>query len=261
MKQLSLFTLVFTFIFALAFTFSSCGNSNTNDIPNTGNTNGVTDNTPPHVHEYQTSVTAPTCTDKGYTTHTCACGHSYIANEINALGHDYESVVTMPTETTNGYTTYTCSCGDSYIGDYTNPLSPSSGLKYELTDYENGYIVTGIGNCTDTNLVIPSTHEGLPVVSIGDEAFYYCSNLKNITIPNSIVRISDHAFWGCSSLTSITIPDNVTSIDDYAFDDCSRLTDVYYTGSEDDWAKISFGSSNSPLTNATKHYNYVAEEA
>ena len=128
MKQLSLFTLVFTFIFALAFTFSSCGNSNTNDIPNTGNTNGITDNTTPHVHEYQTSVTAPTCTDKGYTTHTCACGHSYIANEINALGHDYESVVTMPTETTNGYTTYTCSCGDSYIGDYTNPLSPSSGL-------------------------------------------------------------------------------------------------------------------------------------
>ena len=36
--------------------------------------------------------------------------------------HSYEAVVTEPTETEQGYTTYTCSCGDSYVADYTEPL-------------------------------------------------------------------------------------------------------------------------------------------
>ena len=40
-----------------------------------------------HVHEYRTEVTAPTCTEKGYTTYTCECGHTYIADKVPALGH------------------------------------------------------------------------------------------------------------------------------------------------------------------------------
>ena len=42
-----------------------------------------------HVHEYTPVVTAPTCTEGGYTTYTCACGDSYVADETEALGHDY----------------------------------------------------------------------------------------------------------------------------------------------------------------------------
>ena len=44
---------------------------------------------PPHVHSYSGTVTAPTCTEGGYTTYTCACGDSYQADEVPALGHDY----------------------------------------------------------------------------------------------------------------------------------------------------------------------------
>ena len=95
-----------------------------------------------HTHSYTAAVTAPTCTEQGYTTYTCSCGDSYKSDYKDALGHDYKngtctrcgakdpgvtpphthdykSVVTKPTCTEQGYTTYTCSiCGDSYKGDY-----------------------------------------------------------------------------------------------------------------------------------------------
>ena len=47
----------------------------------------------PHIHSYQVVVTAPTCTEKGFTTHTCECGDSYIDTYIDALGHRYENGV------------------------------------------------------------------------------------------------------------------------------------------------------------------------
>jgi DNA-directed RNA polymerase subunit RPC12/RpoP len=73
------------------------------------------------------SITAPTCTEGGYTTYTCAnCGASYTADHVGALGHDYTSVVTAPTCTEQGYTTHTCAnCGDSYVDAYVDALGHS----------------------------------------------------------------------------------------------------------------------------------------
>ena len=106
-----------------------------------------------------------------------------------------------------------------------------------------------------TSITIPDS-----VTSIGSSAFEYCSRLTNVSIGYSVTSIGDMAFEGCSSLTSITIPDSVTSIGYEAFYNCSSLKNVYYTGSEEEWKTISIGSSNSYLTNATIHYNYVPEE-
>lgn len=93
------------------------------------------------------------------------------------------------------------------------------------------------------------------VTSIGDKAFYFCTSLTSVTIPNSVTSIGDDAFDLCTSLTSVTIPDSVTSIGDYAFLVCSSLTDVYYTGTQEEWNKISIGVYNDDLTNATIHYH------
>lgn len=73
---------------------------------------------PDHTHDYVKETVEPTCADKGYTIYTCACGDSYTADYVNALGHSYTTVVTAPTCDQAGYTTYTCTdCDHSYQGD------------------------------------------------------------------------------------------------------------------------------------------------
>ena len=71
-------------------------------------------------HKYTSVVTAPTCTEDGYTTYKCsACGDTYTDDTVTKLGHNYNSVVTAPTCTEKGYTTHTCSrCDDSYVDTY-----------------------------------------------------------------------------------------------------------------------------------------------
>ncbi len=64
------------------------------------------------------------------------------------------------------------------------------------------------------------------VTSIGEDAFYNCSSLESVTIPNSVTSIRDRAFYGCDSLTSITIPNRVTSIGGLAFAYCSSLESI-----------------------------------
>ena len=63
-----------------------------------------------HTHSYKDVVTAPTCTAKGYTTHTCACGDSYVDTYVDALGHAWDNgkVTKEPTETETGVKTFTC---------------------------------------------------------------------------------------------------------------------------------------------------------
>ena len=93
---------------------------------------GVFYETEVHEHSHEAVVTAPTCTEAGYTTYTCSCGDTYTADEVEATGHsyvdgacsvcglaevhehNYEAVVTAPTCTAAGFTTYTCACGDTY---------------------------------------------------------------------------------------------------------------------------------------------------
>ena len=69
-----------------------------------------------HTHSYKDVVTAPTCTTKGYTTHTCACGDSYVDTYVDALGHAWDNgkVTKEPTETETGVKTFTCTrCGET----------------------------------------------------------------------------------------------------------------------------------------------------
>ncbi|MBD5411455.1 MAG: leucine-rich repeat protein [Treponema sp.] len=73
--------------------------------------------------------------------------------------------------------------------------------------------------------------------SIGKCAFYKCSSLANVAIPDSVTSIGDQAFEYCSSLTNVTIPTSVTSIGELAFLGCGKLT-VTYDGTQEDWEMI-----------------------
>ena len=104
----------------------------------------------------------------------------------------------------------------------------NNGTELEVTfrgssynDYSNEY---------QGNVAIPEEvtymNRTRKVTSIGNYAFYYCSKLTSVTIPNSVTSIGGWAFEGCSSLTSITIPNSVTSIEESAFSGCSGLTSI-----------------------------------
>ena len=112
------------------------------------------------------------------------------------------------------------------------------GIYYNITYDTNKTVeVTYKGNHYDSysneytgNVVIPEsvTYYGntYSVTSIGYEAFYGCSGLTSITIPNSVTSIGNSAFSGCSGLTSITIPNSITSIGYCAFEDCTGITSI-----------------------------------
>jgi len=113
--------------------------------------------------------------------------------------------------------------------DPTRPDDPKGGLSYSAIT-ENGevvaYSVTGFDGAEPTNVVVPSVYNGKSVTSIAGYAFYGCSSLTSISIPDSVTTIGSSAFRNCSSLTSVTIPDGVTTIGSFAFYNCSSLTSV-----------------------------------
>ena len=123
-----------------------------------------------------------------------------------------------------------------------------------------GYVVVGIGTCTEKDLVIPSTYNGLPIVEIGEDAFagytgtfggeysgddissivlpdtitkigtdafYNCYNLISVQLSNNLTSIGSRAFRNCS-IESISIPDTVINLGNYVFEGCSKLKSVYY---------------------------------
>jgi hypothetical protein len=105
-------------------------------------------------------------------------------------------------------------------------------------------------------VTIPETITGLPVTWIGVDAFYNCSNLTSITIPQSVTNLDNQVFFGCSQLTAVDLPTNLVNIGTEAFYKSgitnvtipASVTNIYYDGRMAILSN-SASSSNSPAAN------------
>ncbi len=140
--------------------------------------------------------------DETYHWHKSNCRHT---EEVSIYKHTYDQ---------NGVCFV---CG--YEKDST------ANLYFSQYEDGSGYAVYGL-NCDYENVVIPSTHNGLPVKTIGEKAFYGCENLKSIIIPESVTKIADNAFYDCESLMTVEIPNSVIEIGKNAFFGCYGLNAI-----------------------------------
>jgi hypothetical protein len=106
----------------------------------------------------------------------------------------------------------------SFIGQIFTKTE-SEGLEYTLNSDGKTYTVSGAENCTDERVIIPATHKGLPVVSIGNGVFENNTNITAVYVPASITSIEASAFAGTTALEAI-----------------------YYTASTDQWDLVSKAS-------------------
>lgn len=106
----------------------------------------------------------------------------------------------------------------------------AEGLEFDSNGDGTCYVI-GMGTCTDTELVIPPTSPD------GD----------------TVIGIDASAFSG-EAITTLTLPNTITDIGRRAFDGCTSLTDVYYGGTEEEWANINISTGNTPLENAQIHF-------
>jgi len=99
------------------------------------------------------------------------------------------------------------------------------GGKWVYSTITNAAIISGADKYAG-KLTIPSSLDGYTVTRIGDAAFYECSGLTDITIPNTVVDIYGCAFYGCTGLTGVVLPDSVASLGGSCFYNCSALKSV-----------------------------------
>lgn len=191
-------------------------------------------------------TTHPTCNANGVEKRQCLCGKEETQN-IPSLKHTKDTFIIA-----NNEKQYPCiNCG---------AIIESEALKIsEGLDIENG-IVKGIGTCTDSEIVIPSSFDGVTVTKIDYKAFSY-SSITSIILPDSVAIIEEKAFYDCSSLEyihfgnnldtigkqaftkcdnikEITLPTSLQNIEDRAFSYCTNLNKILFLGTELQWNAI-----------------------
>lgn len=156
-----------------------------------------------------------------------------------------------PTDTEEGVEQKVCvECG-AVLEE--KALAGSQGLAYALVG--NTYEVTGIGTCTDSDIVIPRTYNGLPVSAVNEGAFNGYTAIVSLVLGDRITTIEANAFRNCTSLTKVTLSESVSNIADGAFNGCTLLDDVYYNGDLMGWLNIEFkGATANPMNNGTNLY-------
>ncbi len=150
------------------------------------------------------------------------------------------------------YSVYSSTNSEYYTGEITVP----STVYYE----DDELTVVGIGNrafyyCTDlAHVTIPET-----VTYIDPWAFYHCTSLEEIVLPEGLLSINSSAFYDCTGLQQVTIPNKVTNIEQWAFSGCTGLTKVVIDDSAEA-LQCSTSQNNSCFSNTAIEELYIGRD-
>ena len=114
-----------------------------------------------------------------------------------------------------GFTTVGQFVGTSGVSVSAADTLTYGDFQYEVNDNSTVTITEYTGN--GGNVTIPNKIDGKSVTEIGKYAFYGCTDLTSVNIPNTVISIGNNVFYGCTNLTTINIPNSVQSIGEDAF--------------------------------------------
>ena len=215
---------------------------------------GEQNDNPSHVHNYNVQKadseflqSEATCTQAALYCYSCTCGAK--GTETFAYG-EYAPHAYADTWTSDEmYHWHACQCGaendkaqHTFVDDrcacgYQKEHTHTYATTYSYDGTYHWYAATcgcdvimlGKYNGTAKDVIIPATYQGKPVTSIGDDAFYRCTDLTSVICAENsqLESIGEDAFSYCTGLTSIEIPSSVKSIEKGAFSNC-RLTTITF---------------------------------
>ncbi len=107
----------------------------------------------------------------------------------------------------------------------TSAFADADDFSYIVADDQQGIIITAY-NGNDTEVTVPETMDGLPVVEIAENAFGNNETMTSVALPDTLRIIAPRAFESCTALTAINVPDSVTKIGAQAFYNCSSLSSI-----------------------------------
>ena len=184
-------------------------------------------------HAFSVTTTLPTCTTEGYDTKTCSlCGFTETLNKTDPVTHSYveaannsfhwSECIYCQSKTDEAEHTPT---PENTCSICTHTIGATEGIIYELSEEGSYAIVKGYTGSA-TRVIIADTYQGIPVKLIYSNAFYDCTDLTSIVIPDSVVEIGYSAFRAIENLKYVNIGSGVQNIGSYAFYYCSGLLEI-----------------------------------
>lgn len=94
------------------------------------------------------------------------------------------------------------------------------------------------------------------VTSFGTGAFDGCNSMEKAYIEEGVTKIGNWwIFWDVINLKEVYFPKSLKTVYEMAFEGCDAITDIYYAGTESEWASVNIGNRNGTLKEATLHYS------
>ena len=205
-----------------------------------------------HITSTHLATVEPTCLEDGYSLYNCSCGENFETDYIDALGHSYgDWIIEEATFTTKGYKYRNCTrCQEKEEEEIAKikvdiSLNGDGSILAELNDDNTVLTISGRGGMKNYSYeekyqnfppwysireqiksIVIKGESGNNVTTIGTNAFYNCTALTSVTIPNSVIVVGSGAFLDCSSLISVAIPNSSAEIGPHVFSGCTSLTSV-----------------------------------